>query len=116
MSKSVKSIIDEALANADPAVLMDAKAQIDAQVSTLNIAIAVRNARIAAGLTQAELAEKCEITQTQLSRIEKSVFEPRMQTLMALSKALEIQFLIGANPPTAPSRLSAKNRLVVVSA
>lgn len=95
MSADAKDILEAAIADVDAETRASARGQIADEIALLNIALAVRDARLALGLSQQELADRCGITQTQVSRIEKSLFEPRLQTLLALSGALGIQFLIG---------------------
>jgi transcriptional regulator with XRE-family HTH domain len=48
--------------------------------------------RKAKGLTQAELAEKCELTTRTIQRIESGMVSPRSYTLKALSAALDYDF------------------------
>ncbi len=40
------------------------------------------------GLTQGELAERCETTQQQIAKIETGIVDPRVSTLERLAKAL----------------------------
>jgi transcriptional regulator with XRE-family HTH domain len=46
--------------------------------------------RIKQGLTQAKLAEKANITHSQISRIESGTIDPGFSQLIAISKALGI--------------------------
>lgn len=56
----------------------------------LDVAVTVRDAREAAGLTQTELAERAGMARTALARMEgaKDKRAPRVETLMRLSEAL----------------------------
>jgi predicted transcriptional regulator len=47
--------------------------------------------RRAAGITQAELAERCETTQQQIAKIETGVVDPRLSTLRKIASALECE-------------------------
>ena len=44
-----------------------------------------------AGLTQAELAEKSGVSQPHVSALERGAWEPRLATIMALAKALNVE-------------------------
>ena len=43
------------------------------------------------GMTQTELAERCETTQQQIAKIENGIVDPKLSTLRRLSEALECQ-------------------------
>lgn len=49
----------------------------------------VRGARIRAGLTQAELADECELNQFTISRIETGENRPADETKLALARVFE---------------------------
>jgi transcriptional regulator with XRE-family HTH domain len=51
---------------------------------------AIKSVRTKNGLTQNELATRCEITQTYLSQIENNLKEPNMSTLKTISGHLNI--------------------------
>ncbi len=61
------------------------------------IARAIIAARLESGLTQAELAEKASLPQSNLSRLESGTFNPTVQTLekvaAGLGKKLEVNFV-----------------------
>ena len=48
--------------------------------------------RKVAGLTQKQLAEKMGIKQQQLSRWEKDKIEPAVSSIVAIAKALDVDF------------------------
>jgi transcriptional regulator with XRE-family HTH domain len=48
----------------------------------------LKNRRLRAGLTQAELAAKAGTTQTTVARIERDAVEPEVTTIRKLAKAL----------------------------
>jgi transcriptional regulator with XRE-family HTH domain len=50
----------------------------------------VRRERVGAGLSQEELAERCQVRRSTVARIEKAVQEPRLSTLVAFSDAMGI--------------------------
>lgn len=60
----------------------------------------IRELREAAGLTQAELAVKLTVRQGTLSGWERGAVEHRLESLMAVAKALKVDLdkLIGATP------------------
>src|SRR3954468_6185798 len=47
--------------------------------------------RRTAGMTQSELAEKCETTQQQIAKIENGVVDPRLSTLRKIADALSCE-------------------------
>jgi transcriptional regulator with XRE-family HTH domain len=48
----------------------------------------LRLARVAAGISQEELAERCEVHRTEVSLLERGGREPRLGTLVKLATAL----------------------------
>lgn len=78
---------------------------IDEALRAIDLALAVRDARIAANLTQSQLAEITGITQAEISRIEGAKYAPRVGTLFKLAAALNTSFLIGNT--AAPIRVPA---------
>lgn len=50
----------------------------------------LKDTRIRAGLTQAELAEKAGTTQTTIARIERDAVQPAVTTLRKLATALDV--------------------------
>ncbi len=52
----------------------------------------IREKRLQKGLTQEELALKCEITVRTVQRIESGEVDPRSYTLQAIASALEVDF------------------------
>ena len=61
------------------------------------IARAIIAARLESGMTQAELAEKVSLSQSNISRLESGTFNPTVQTLekvaAGLGKKLEFNFV-----------------------
>jgi transcriptional regulator with XRE-family HTH domain len=51
-------------------------------------AINLRRAREAAGISQEELAERCEVHRTEISLLERGGREPRLGTMIKLATAL----------------------------
>jgi DNA-binding XRE family transcriptional regulator len=80
--------------NNDPELVARVEAQVAADFDMLNIAIAVKKARKASGLTQAQLELRTGITQSEISRIEKGRYSPRIGTLFTLARALKTDFVI----------------------
>lgn len=56
----------------------------------MNIGIAIRSIRRQLGITQYELAEKCNISQTSLSQIENGIKRPSNRTIKKVCEVLEI--------------------------
>ena len=56
--------------------------------------VKIRKAR---GLTQAEIAEKCNITIRTIQRIESGAVKPRSSTIKIISKSLEVDFFETSN-------------------
>jgi transcriptional regulator with XRE-family HTH domain len=52
-------------------------------------AVNLRRARKAAGVSQEDLAERCEIHRTEVSLLERGGREPRLGTLVKLATALD---------------------------
>jgi transcriptional regulator with XRE-family HTH domain len=52
-------------------------------------AVNLRRARKAAGISQEELAERCELHRTEISLLERGGREPRLGTLIKLATALD---------------------------
>jgi DNA-binding XRE family transcriptional regulator len=100
--KSVSEILAEVITNADPELLTRVNAQMDASFAVLTIAIEVRKARRAAGLTQTQLALKTGITQAEISRIEQGRYSPRLATLYTIARELKTDFVISGTLEVAP--------------
>lgn len=93
--KTFDEIGAEVLARSTPESLDAADALIGEATRIIDLALAVRDARIAANLTQAELSKISGITQAEISRIEGAKYAPRVGTLFKLASALDTGFLIG---------------------
>jgi len=50
----------------------------------------LRAARLRLGYSQEALAERCQIHATEVSRLERAVREPRLSTIVRLSKGLGV--------------------------
>jgi transcriptional regulator with XRE-family HTH domain len=57
----------------------------------MNLGVELRKARLAAGLTQEELAFKAEISRNYVSLLELDEKSPTVQVLLKISKALGIK-------------------------
>ena len=51
----------------------------------------LRELRISRGITQSTLAERSGVTKPTISHIECGTFPPRMETMLNVAKALEVQ-------------------------
>lgn len=56
----------------------------------MNIGLAIKSIRKKLAITQYELAEKCELSQTSLSQIETGVKRPSQRTITKVCKVLDI--------------------------
>jgi transcriptional regulator with XRE-family HTH domain len=50
----------------------------------------LKDARVRAGLTQQELADKSGLTQTTVARVERDAVQPEVSTLRKLAEALDV--------------------------
>jgi DNA-binding XRE family transcriptional regulator len=94
MKQDIGAMIASVRANIDPETLHRVNKEIDEDFAVLRIAIDLRDARRAANLTQAQLAATTGITQSEISRIEKGRYSPRLATLFTLARALKKDFVI----------------------
>jgi len=89
--RSHKDYLNEQLKNPEFA------AAYEALEPQYQIARAIIAARLESGLTQAELAEKASLPQSNISRLESGTFNPTVQTLekvaAGLGKKLEVNFV-----------------------
>jgi ribosome-binding protein aMBF1 (putative translation factor) len=81
MSKSLKELKTKLLA--DP----DVRKAYDEMVPEYEIARAIIKARISRGMTQAELAERMNTSQSFVARLERGNMLPTMKTLLRVAKA-----------------------------
>jgi transcriptional regulator with XRE-family HTH domain len=58
------------------------------------IAEQIRRARLARGLTQAQLADQAGLTQSQLSRIESELHPTTRDVLRRIATALDVQLVV----------------------
>lgn len=54
----------------------------------------LRRARIAAGISQEELGERCDLHRTEISLLERAGREPRLGTILKLSGALRVDLTV----------------------
>ncbi|MGI4807001.1 MAG: helix-turn-helix domain-containing protein [Janthinobacterium lividum] len=48
--------------------------------------------RVAKGLTQVQLSDLCGLTQPHLSALERGLWEPRLETIVTLMRALGVSY------------------------
>lgn len=72
------------------------------------IAGEVADRRRARGLSQAELAELCDTTQSAIARLEAGGRPPRIDTLLRLANALECELVVELRP-RAPTEEGAQS-------
>lgn len=51
---------------------------------------ALRRARLAAGLTQEQVGERCDMDLTAVSRLERGRRNPRLDTIVRLARAVDV--------------------------
>lgn len=64
----------------------------------------VRRARLAAGMTQEELSERCGFSQQYLSGVERGHRNPTIVTLYELAQALGVSHVSLVEPPKSADR------------
>jgi transcriptional regulator with XRE-family HTH domain len=64
------------------------------------VAIALRRERARAGLSISEVARRADVAKSTVSQLESGVGNPSVETLWALSNALEVPFSYLVDPPT----------------
>ncbi|MEN9873079.1 MAG: hypothetical protein RL450_1014 [Actinomycetota bacterium] len=99
MKQDFYEIHKNLIASTDPAILKAVESSVSQDISLLKLAINLRSSRRKAGLTQTQLAIKAGITQSELSRIEKGVYSPRLATLVKLARSLKTDFVISGSDP-----------------
>jgi transcriptional regulator with XRE-family HTH domain len=57
-----------------------------------HFATRLEQTRLDRGLTQAQLSELCGLTQPHLSALERGVWEPRLETIVRLVRALDATY------------------------
>jgi ribosome-binding protein aMBF1 (putative translation factor) len=97
MSDQMKRIFDELRADYTPEQSQEAEwgrraAYLQAQL--IDLAIQIRKAREAAGMTQQQLSELTGITQAQISRIEKARVVAEVGTIFRIGQALKTSLVI----------------------
>lgn len=60
----------------------------------MNLGKVLKEARKKKGYTQVALAEKSGLKQSQIARLESNSSEPRVSTLIKISKALDFELVI----------------------
>ncbi len=82
----------------------------------MNVGIAIRSIRRKIGITQYELAERCNISQTSLSQIENGIKRPSERTIKKVCQVLDIPesviYILGMQETDVPtSRKNVYNML-----
>ncbi|HET7567694.1 MAG TPA: helix-turn-helix transcriptional regulator [Gaiellaceae bacterium] len=62
------------------------------------IADRVSEQRLAKGLSQRELAERCGTTQSAIARLERGGRPPRIDTLLRIAEALDCELIVELRP------------------
>jgi len=82
----------------------------------MNVGIAIRSIRRKIGITQYELAERCNLSQTSLSQIENGIKRPSERTIKKVCEVLDIPesviYILGMQETDVPtSRKNVYNML-----
>ena len=77
----------------------DAVAQGEIFAQTYKIALQVMDLREKHGLTQAQLARRCNMSQADISRIERGSTSPTARTLQRIADALDADLRLVARAP-----------------
>lgn len=94
MKQDFYAIHAKLIADADPMMIEEVQTSVSEDIALLKLAIDLRASRKISGLTQVQLAQKTGITQSEISRIEKGVYSPRLSTLVKLARTLKTDFVI----------------------
>lgn len=92
MAKRFEAVLAEQLR--DPEV----RAQWERTAMARAVAISVLRYRTAQGLSQRQLAERLGWKQSQVARLELGEHTPTLETLVYLSRRLELEFLVDVRP------------------
>ena len=84
MATKLNHYIEEVRAGYDD----EQRDRLDAQMRRFNLAGQLLALRLAAGITQAELAERAELSQADISRYERGLGNPTRTTIEAIAAAL----------------------------
>lgn len=80
--RSFNSMLDEQMDDPEFATVFEA------EIESLNAAVAVSRAREDARLTQEQLAERSGVSRVTINRIERGKLNPSMKTLSRLARAM----------------------------
>ncbi len=98
MATKLNDYIEEVRAGYDE----EQRARLDAQMRRFDLAGQLLALRLAAGLTQAELAERAELSQADISRYERGLGNPTRTTIEALATVLGTHLELVRNGEQAP--------------
>jgi len=101
--KTSDELLAEQLAT-DPAF----RAEWERTALARGVAVALVRYRAEHDLAQRDLAERLEMTQPQVARLERGDTNPNMETLMRLAGGLDIEFTIDVRPARSKARLVTK--------
>jgi transcriptional regulator with XRE-family HTH domain len=73
--------------------------EVEPEMATKRFAELLRSARMAAGKTQAEVAEKMGLLQARVAKLEAGQNEPTLTTVAKYAKAIGWRFSIRLDPP-----------------
>jgi len=96
----VSPAYDEVVASRRARLAPDAVAKGEVFAQAYKIAMQVIDLREKHGLTQAQLAERCDMSQADISRIERGSTSPTTRTLQRIADALEADLCLVARVPT----------------
>lgn len=78
-----------------------------------NLGLRIKELRAERGITQEELAERCEMFRTYMSRIESGLANPTLTMLYVMAEALQVDVRDLLQPPeiTAPVKVRSTQNL-----
>ena len=94
MSRTYDEVVTERRSHLDP----DAIARGEVLAQAYSIAMQVAELREEHGLTQTQLAERCGVNQSDISRIERGSMSPTARTLQRIADALDADVRLVARP------------------
>lgn len=82
----------------------------------MDLGIRIKEARLAADMTQEELAKRIGVSKNAISNYENGVSTPKVELLCAIMKHLDIDanYLYGVTKSSAPVMLSPREKQIII--
>ena len=91
--------------------IFDIELNIKMKYATEHIALALRKAREAKGLSQRELGRKADMPQGHISKIENGTVDLRLSSLVALARALDMELALVPRKVLSPVKSLVRSSL-----